>query len=49
MNIFVGLILLLGVLASLARTIARDGSDSRMPPRSHPEEVGSWVEQQLRR
>lgn len=44
-----GLILLLGVFASLARIVINDGYGSRATPRSHPEEVGSWVEQQLQR
>lgn len=42
-----GLALVLGVLTSLISTIARDGYGSRPVPRSHPEEVGSWVVQRL--
>lgn len=45
----VGLILLVGVIVSLVRLIVMDGYGSHPAPRSHPEEVGSWVEQQLRR
>ncbi len=44
----VGLLALVVMLAALARTIATDGHGTRQP-RSHPEEVGSWIDQQLLR
>ena len=47
--VVLGALLMLGVLVSLVRTVVKDGYGSRPAPRSHPEEVGSWVEQQLRR
>jgi hypothetical protein len=52
MNIYIaliGLIALAAVFVSLARTIASDGYGKRPPPRSHPEEMGSWITQQLSR
>ena len=45
----IGLSALTAVLVSLARTVAFDGLGTRPTPRSHPEEVGSWVTQQLSR
>ncbi len=45
----VGLLALVAILAVLIRTIATDGHGSRPTPRSHPEEVGSWIAQQLSR
>lgn len=45
----VGLFALVAILVPLARTVASDGLGTRPTPRSHPEEVGSWVTQQLSR
>lgn len=51
-NVFL-LILALGVFAvitvHLVRLVARDGLGTNPPPRSHREELGSWVDQQLQR
>ncbi|GAA3529008.1 hypothetical protein GCM10022234_27890 [Aeromicrobium panaciterrae] len=47
--VLVGLLALAAILVALARTIANDGLGTRPTPRSHPEEVGSWITQQLSR
>ncbi len=44
-----GLIALGGVVVSLVRTIGNDGYGTLPPPRSHREELGTWVDQQLAR
>ncbi len=44
-----GLLALVAILLSLTRTVASDGLGTRPTPRSHPEEVGSWITQQLSR
>lgn len=52
MNIWlllVGAVLLLIVAVRLARLIARDGLGSNPLPRSHHEELGTWVDRELRR
>jgi hypothetical protein len=51
MNMILALIGLLALLASvvrLARLVARDGYGVCAPPRSHPAELGTWVDRQLR-
>ena len=47
--VLVGLAPLGAIVASLVRAIATDGLGTRPTPRSHPEEVGSWITQQLSR
>lgn len=42
----IGLLALAAILVALGRTIASDGFGSNPTPRSHPEEVGSWITQQ---
>lgn len=43
-------VVLLGMLvAHVARLIARDGYGTVAPPRSHIEEIGTWVDQQFSR
>ncbi len=37
------------VVVSLVRTIGNDGYGTLPPPRSHREELGTWVDQQLAR
>ena len=44
-----GLLALVATLVVLARAIATDGYGRRPPPRSHQEEMGSWITQQLSR
>lgn len=43
------LLALSAICASLIRAIATDGYGSGAAPRSHPEELGSWISQQLAR
>ncbi|WP_332644361.1 hypothetical protein [Aeromicrobium sp.] len=45
----VGLLALVATLVMLARAVATDGYGKRPPPRSHQEEMGSWITQQLSR
>lgn len=45
----IGLIVLGIVIARLVRLIARDGLGSNPPPRSHHDELGSWVDRELGR
>ena len=45
----VGLLALVAILGVLFRTIASDGYGTGPTPRSHPEEVGSWITQQYSR
>ncbi len=40
---------LVAVLAFLVHAVATDGYGTRPTPRSHQEEVGSWINQQLLR
>ncbi len=44
-----GLLALVATLAVLVRAIATDGYGTRPPPRSHQDEMGSWITQQLSR
>ncbi|MEO6604951.1 MAG: hypothetical protein ABIN55_05005 [Aeromicrobium sp.] len=39
----------LAMLALLVHAVATDGYGTRPPPRSHQEEVGSWITQQFTR
>ncbi|MET0929576.1 MAG: hypothetical protein ABWX74_08655 [Aeromicrobium sp.] len=52
MNVFL-LLLAFGVFllvaARLTRLVVRDGLGSNPAPRSHLEELGGWVDQELRR
>ncbi len=43
----VGLVLLIVVVTRLARLVARDGLGSNPLPRSHREELGTWVDREL--
>lgn len=48
MGLVVLSVVLLGLLtAHLGRLIARDGYGTAAPPRSHREEVGTWVDREL--
>ena len=52
MNLYIaliGLIAFAAVLVVLARTILTDGYGTRPPPRSHHDEMGDWIAQQLER
>lgn len=37
------------ITVRLTRLVARDGLGSNPPPRSHRAELGTWVDQELRR
>ena len=45
----VGLLVLAVILVSLVRIVATDGHGTRPTPRSHPEELGSWIDQRFAR
>ena len=45
----VGLSVLAAILVSLIKVVATDGRGSVPTPRSHPEELGSWIDQRLSR
>lgn len=45
----IGLVLFVIVLVRLARLVARDGLGSNPLPRSHHDELGSWVDRELGR
>lgn len=47
--VLAGVTALAAIVAALVRAIATDGYGTRPPPRSHPEEVGSWIDQELSR
>ena len=52
MNLLVpllGLLALVVLVAWTVRVVARDGLGLRPGPRSHREEIGGWVDQQLYR
>ncbi|WP_194839840.1 hypothetical protein [Aeromicrobium yanjiei] len=46
--VFLALLSLMSIVR-LVRLVARDGLGTNPPPRSHREELGSWVERELRR
>lgn len=52
MNLIFVCVVVVALLASvvrLLRLVARDGYGSTPAPRSHVEELGSWVDRELRR
>lgn len=52
MNLFLvllGLLVLVVIVARLARLVARDGLGAVPTPRSHRDELGTWVDRELRR
>lgn len=47
--VLLGLIAFVAMVASLIRAVVTDGYGTQPTPRSHLEEVGSWITQQLSR
>lgn len=45
----VALVALIALSAYLWRLVARDGLGTTRPPRSHVDELGTWIERELQR